>query len=93
MCPVCASFERDVERGMVASWVACMVVPEADLTVGPVVVAVMVVHVLLSVGLMFAAPQAVENLSWLAMLVGVVVALKVHWLVLGFRTMLVRRVV
>jgi hypothetical protein len=42
---------------------------------------------------MFAAPQAVENLSWLAMLVGVVVALKVHWLVLGFRTMRVRRVV
>ena len=52
MCPVCAFFERDVERGMVASWVACMVVPEADLTVGPAVVAVMVVHVLLSVGLM-----------------------------------------
>jgi ATP synthase protein I len=51
------------------------------------------IKLLLSVGLMFAAPQAVENLSWLAMLVGVVVALKVHWLVLGFRTMRVRRVV
>ncbi len=51
------------------------------------------IRLLLSVGLMFAAPQAVENLSWLAMLVGVVVALKVHWLVLGFRTMRVRRVV
>ena len=51
------------------------------------------IKLLLSVGLMFAAPQAVENLSWLAMLVGVVVALKVHWLVLGFRTMRARRVV
>ena len=37
---------------MVASWVACMDVPEADLTVGPAVVAVMAVHVVLSEGLM-----------------------------------------
>ena len=52
MCPVCASVESDLERGMVASWVACMEVPEADRTVGPVVVTVMDVHVLLSEGLM-----------------------------------------
>ena len=52
MCPLCASFERNVERGTVASWVACMVEPDADLTVGPVVVAWMAVQVLLSALLM-----------------------------------------
>ena len=52
MWPCCAWVESELESGMVALWVACMDVPEADLTVGPVDVARMAVHVLLSVGLM-----------------------------------------
>lgn len=52
-----------------------------------------VVKLLLSVLLMLAAPQAVINVSWLALLAGVVVALKVHWLVFGLFTMRAKRVV
>lgn len=48
---------------------------------------------LLSVLLMLAAPQLVSNLSWLALLAGVVVALKVHWLVFGLITMRAKRIV
>ena len=44
--------ERMEESGMVASCVDCMVVPDADRTVGPVVVGVMVVHDLMLDGLM-----------------------------------------
>ena len=44
MWPVWACLERMEESGMVASCVACMVVPDADRTVGPVVFGVMVVH-------------------------------------------------
>jgi hypothetical protein len=52
MCPFCAWLERDVESGMVALCVACMEVPEADLTVGPVVVAWIAVHAGMLDGLM-----------------------------------------
>ena len=52
MCPVCACLERAVERGMVTWWLACMDVPKADRTVGPVDVAWIVVHVSMSDGLM-----------------------------------------
>jgi ATP synthase protein I len=48
---------------------------------------------MLSVLLMLSAPQAVDNLSWLALLAGVVVALKVHWLVVGFHAIRAKRVV
>ena len=51
------------------------------------------VKLLLSVLLMLAAPQVVTNVSWLALLAGVVVALKVHWLVFGLFTMRAKRVV
>lgn len=51
------------------------------------------VKLLLSVLLMLAAPQAVTNVSWLALLAGVVVALKVHWLVFALFTMRAKRVV
>ena len=44
MWPVWACLERMEESGKVASCVACMVVPDADRKVGPVVVGVMVVH-------------------------------------------------
>jgi len=43
--------------------------------------------------LMLSAPQAVNNLSWLALLAGVVVALKVHWVVVGFHAIGAKRVV
>ena len=48
---------------------------------------------MLSVLLMLSAPQAVNNLSWLALLAGVVVALKVHWVVVGFHAIGAKRVV
>lgn len=38
-----------------------------------------------TVGMLFAAPQLVENLDWLALLIGLVVTLKVYWLALLLR--------
>jgi ATP synthase protein I len=39
----------------------------------------------LTVAMLFAAPRLVENLSWPAMLVGLIVTMKVYWGVLWFR--------
>jgi ATP synthase protein I len=39
----------------------------------------------LTVAMLFAAPRLVNDLSWPAMLVGLVVAMKVYWVALGFR--------
>ena len=39
----------------------------------------------LTVALLFAAPRLVDDLSWPAMLVGLVVTMKVYWVALGFR--------
>ena len=39
----------------------------------------------LTVAMLFAAPRLVEDLSWPAMLVGLVVTMKVYWVALGFR--------
>ncbi|MEI8029537.1 MAG: ATP synthase subunit I [Comamonadaceae bacterium] len=38
-----------------------------------------------SVGMLFAAPQLVTDLDWLAMLIGLVLTLKVYWLALLMR--------
>ena len=38
-----------------------------------------------SVGMLFAAPQLVAGLDWLAMLIGLIVTLKVYWLALLMR--------
>ena len=38
-----------------------------------------------SVGMLFAAPQLIENLDWLAMLIGLMVTLKVYWVALLMR--------
>jgi ATP synthase protein I len=43
------------------------------------------VKIAVSVGMLFAAPQLVKNLDWLAMLIGLVVTLKVYWLALLLR--------
>lgn len=43
------------------------------------------VKILVTVGIMFAAHRLVENLSWPAMLVALVVTMKVYWLALGYR--------
>ena len=43
------------------------------------------VKIAVSIGMLFAAPQLVENLDWLAMLIGLVVTLKVYWLALLMR--------
>jgi ATP synthase protein I len=43
------------------------------------------VKIAVSVGMLFAAPQLVENLDWLTMLTGLVVTLKVYWLALLLR--------
>ena len=43
------------------------------------------VKIAVSVGMLFAAPQLVVNLEWLAMLIGLVVTLKVYWLALLLR--------
>ena len=43
------------------------------------------VKILVTVGIMFAAHRTVENLSWPAMLVALVVTMKVYWLALGYR--------
>jgi ATP synthase protein I len=39
----------------------------------------------LTVAMLFAAPRWVEDLSWPAMLAGLVVTMKVYWVALGFR--------
>ncbi len=39
----------------------------------------------LTVAMLFAAPRLVNDLSWPAMLVGLVVTMKVYWVALGFR--------
>ncbi|MEO8250367.1 MAG: ATP synthase subunit I [Burkholderiales bacterium] len=39
----------------------------------------------LTVAMLFAAPRLVENLSWPAMLVGLVATMKVYWLVMLFK--------
>ena len=43
------------------------------------------VKILMTVGVMFASHRLVENLSWPAMLVGLVVTMKVYWIALGFQ--------
>jgi ATP synthase protein I len=42
----------------------------------------------LAIAMLFAAPRLVLNLSWPAMLVGLVVTMKVVWLVLWLRARL-----
>jgi len=39
----------------------------------------------LTVAMLFAAPRLVNDLSWPAMLVGLVVTMKVYWVALGLR--------
>ncbi len=39
----------------------------------------------LTVAMLFAAPRLIENLSWPAMLVGLIVTMKVYWGVLWFK--------
>jgi ATP synthase protein I len=39
----------------------------------------------LTVAMLFAAPRLVEDLSWPAMLAGLIVTMKVYWVALGFR--------
>lgn len=39
----------------------------------------------LTVAMLFAAPRLVNDLSWPAMLAGLVVTMKVYWVALGFR--------
>jgi ATP synthase protein I len=39
----------------------------------------------LTVAMLFAAPRLVDDLSWPAMLAGLVVTMKVYWVALGFR--------
>ena len=39
----------------------------------------------LTVAMLFAAPRLVNDLSWPAMLAGLVVVMKVYWVALGFR--------
>lgn len=41
----------------------------------------------LTVAMLFAAPRLVSDLSWPAMLVGLVVTMKVYWVALGVRRM------
>lgn len=43
------------------------------------------VKIALTVAMLFAAPRLVENLSWPAMLVGLIVTMKVYWGVLWFK--------
>ncbi len=43
------------------------------------------VKIAVSVGMLFAAPRLIENLDWLAMLIGLIVTLKVYWLALLMR--------
>lgn len=43
------------------------------------------VKIAVSVGMLFAAPQLVADLDWLAMLIGLMLALKVYWVALLMR--------
>jgi ATP synthase protein I len=43
------------------------------------------VKIVVTVGVMFAAHRLVKDLSWLAMLVGLVVTMKVYWVALAFK--------
>lgn len=43
------------------------------------------VKIAASVGMLFAAPQLVAGLDWLAMLIGLIVTLKVYWVALLMR--------
>ena len=43
------------------------------------------VKIAVSVGMLFAAPQLIPGLDWLAMLIGLMVTLKVYWLALLMR--------
>jgi ATP synthase protein I len=44
-----------------------------------------VVKIGLTVAMLFAAPRLVSDLSWPAMLAGLMVTMKVYWVALGFR--------
>lgn len=44
------------------------------------------VKIVLTVAMLFAAPRLVEGLSWLALLVGFVVTMKVYWAAMWFRS-------
>ena len=43
------------------------------------------VKILVTVGIMYAAYRLVSGLSWLAMLVGLILTMKVYWIALGFK--------
>ena len=43
------------------------------------------IKIAVSVGMLFAAPQLVTGLDWLAMLIGLIVTLKVYWVALLMR--------
>jgi ATP synthase protein I len=43
------------------------------------------VKVVLTVAMLLSAPRVVSDLSWLAMLAGLVVTMKVYWVALGLR--------
>ena len=43
------------------------------------------IKIVVTVGIMFAAQRLVEGLSWLAMLLGLIVTMKVYWLALAFK--------
>jgi len=43
------------------------------------------VKIVVTVGIMYAAQRLVEGLSWLAMLLGLIVTMKVYWLALAFK--------
>ena len=44
-----------------------------------------IVKIGLTVAMLFAAPRLVNDLSWPAMLAGLIVTMKVYWVALGFR--------
>lgn len=48
------------------------------------------IKISVSVGLLFAAPRLVTDLDWLAMLIGLIVTMKVYWVVLLMRPKLNR---
>jgi len=43
------------------------------------------VKIAASVGMLFAAPELVADLDWLAMLIGLIVTMKVYWVALLMR--------
>jgi len=59
----------------------------ASVNVGSAVLSFFVwelIKIVMTVGIMFAAQRLVEGLSWLAMLLGLIVTIKVYWLALAF---------